>query len=189
MFKKKPTFIRKVGFFMKKVIIIVSVLILAIIMLNKQEDYVIVPNESIRFRIIPNSNIPEDIYMKEKVKENISNIIKDIETSDDINESRKNVISSINLIENNINELFQDNNYNKTFNVKYGLNHFPEKVYKGVKYEEGNYESMVIEIGQAKGDNYWCVLFPPLCLIEAEESDEIEYKFFIADIINKFLKR
>ena len=69
------------------------------------------------------------------------------------------------------------------------MNYFPEKIYKGVKYPEGNYESMVVEIGNASGDNYWCVLFPPLCMIEAKESEDIEYKFFISEIINKFLKR
>ena len=47
---------------------------------------------------------------------------------------------------------------------------------------------MVIEIGEAKGDNYWCVLFPPLCMIDAEESDDVEYSFFISEIINKYFK-
>ena len=47
---------------------------------------------------------------------------------------------------------------------------------------------MVIKIGGASGDNYWCVLFPPLCMMEAKETDKVEYKFFIEEIINKYIK-
>ena len=175
---------------MKKALIFIALVVVIVFSLNnKTNEYVIVPNESIRFRIIPNSNSIEDIFMKEKVKESISNVINEIETSENIDETRKNIISSIPKVESSIDTLFIENNYDKTYKVKYGMNYFPEKIYKGVKYPEGNYESMVVEIGNASGDNYWCVLFPPLCMIEAEESEDIEYKFFISEIINKFLKR
>ncbi len=175
---------------MKKALIFIALVVVILFSLNsKTNEYVIVPNESIRFRIIPNSNSIEDIFMKEKVKESISNVINEIETSENIDETRKNIISSIPKVESSIDTLFIENNYDKTYKVKYGMNYFPEKIYKGVKYPEGNYESMVVEIGNASGDNYWCVLFPPLCMIEAEESEDIEYKFFISEIINKFLKR
>lgn len=39
-----------------------------------------------------------------------------------------------------------------------------------------------ITLGEGKGDNWWCVLFPPLCIVEAEESDHIEYKSFIKEL-------
>ena len=173
---------------MKKILILLALLMLITRIYSKEDDYVIIPNESIRFRIIPNSNSIEDIYMKEEVKNNIFSIIDKIEKSNDIKESRKNIKENIPLIEENITSLFKEKNYDIPFKVNYGINYFPEKIYKGVKYEEGNYESMVIEIGKSSGDNYWCVLFPPLCMIEAEESEDVEYKFFIAEIINKFLK-
>lgn len=173
---------------MRKILIILAIISMIYILNNTQEEYVIVPDESIRFRIIPNSNAIEDIYMKEKVKENLSSTLENIEKSDNINESRKNIINSIPSIKENITTLFEKNDYDKSFNINYGKNYFPEKIYNGVKYKEGNYESMVIEIGEAKGDNFWCVLFPPLCLIDAKENENVEYKFFISEIINKFLK-
>jgi len=49
------------------------------------------------------------------------------------------------------------------------------------------YESLLVTLGSGKGDNWWCVLFPPLCLLEAEESDKIEYKFFVQELIEKYL--
>jgi len=173
---------------MKKALIALAIITICLVLINKTEDYVIVPNESIRFRIIPNSNTPEDLNMKEKVKEEISSVINNIEESNSINETRKNIVENIPQIEEKITNLFEKENYNKEFKINYGMNYFPEKIYKGVKYESGNYESMVIEIGASVGDNYWCVLFPPLCLIDAEESEEVEYKFFITEIIEKFFK-
>ena len=174
---------------MKKIIILIASVAIVLLLINKNtEEYVIIPNESIRFRIIPNSNTLEDIYMKEKVKESISDTIMSIEKTESIEDTRKNIVSNIPVIESNIDTLFKNNNNDMRFNVNYGINYFPEKIYKGVKYSAGNYESMVIEIGNASGDNYWCVLFPPLCMIDAEESDEVEYKFFIKELINKFIK-
>lgn len=173
---------------MKKILIILAIIIVILTFKQTNDEYIVIPKDSIRFRIIPNSNIIEDIFMKEKVKESINETINNIQESTDIDESRENIVKSIPLIKTNINELFEDYNYNKNIEIKYGLNYFPEKIYNGIKYEEGNYESLVIKIGEAKGDNYWCVLFPPLCLMEAEENEEVEYKFFVKEIINKFIK-
>lgn len=185
--KNQPILIRKVGFkIMKKTLILLASLSLFFMYNTNTDDYIVVPKDSIRFRIIPNSNTLEDLHMKEKVKEEINNVINDIEKSNNIEESRDNIISSIPIIEEKIDNLFENEKYNKPYKIKFGMNYFPEKTYKGVKYEEGNYESMVIEIGESKGDNYWCVLFPPLCLIEAEESDDVEYSCFIGEIIKKF---
>lgn len=173
---------------MKKIIILISIISIIFIMTNKESEYVIIPKDSIRFRIIPNSNTVNDLYMKELVKEEITSVINEIETSKNITETREKIMSSYPKIKYKINELFKENNYNETFEINYGTNYFPEKIYKGVKYPEGNYESMVIKIGVASGDNYWCVLFPPLCMMEAKETDKVEYKFFIEEIINKYIK-
>ena len=76
---------------------------------------------------------------------------------------------------------------NLGYKINFGQNYFNKKKYKGITYEEGYYESLLIILGKGEGDNWWCVLFPPLCLIEAEESDKVEYKFFIKELIEKYL--
>ena len=88
----------------------------------------------------------------------------------------------------NIEETMDENNIQEEYTIDYGNHYFPEKVYKGVKYPEGEYESLVVTLGDGLGENFWCVLFPPLCLLEAEESDkdEVEYKSFIKEIIDKY---
>lgn len=170
---------------MKKIIIVLALITIVYSVVNTKEEYVIVPKNSVRFRIIPNSNAPKDLYIKEQVKTSIDSVIKEIEKSKTINEARTSIKENINLVENEVSEVFKENNYNMDFKINYGTNYFPEKIYKGVKYEAGEYESMVVKIGSGSGDNYWCVLFPPLCLMEAEETDDVEYKFFIKEIIDK----
>ena len=77
---------------------------------------------------------------------------------------------------------------NDDYDINYGINHFPKKVYKGVIYPEGDYESLVVTLGNGLGKNFWCVLFPPLCLLEGEENNQkdVEYKFFVKELINKY---
>ena len=62
----------------------------------------------------------------------------------------------------------------------------PEKEYKGVKYKEGEYKSLLVTLGKGEGDNFWCVLFPPLCMMQTEETSEIEYKFLIKETLEKY---
>ena len=76
-----------------------------------------------------------------------------------------------------------------SYSIDYGMHEFPLKTYKGVTYEAGEYESLLVTLGEGKGDNWWCVLFPPLCLLEADESvdtNKIEYKSFVKEILEKY---
>ena len=79
-------------------------------------------------------------------------------------------------------------NEDYSYSINYGLNYFPEKEYNGKTYKEGKYESLLVTLGKGEGNNWWCILFPPLCLVEAEESEEeVEYDFFFKNIIDKYL--
>ena len=67
------------------------------------------------------------------------------------------------------------------------MNYFPEKEYKGTIYKEGKYESLVITLGNGQGNNFWCVLFPPLCLLDEEdETTNVEYTSLVKEIIDKY---
>ena len=74
--------------------------------------------------------------------------------------------------------------------INLNIKNSTKKEYKEVIYNEGNYESLVITLGNGYGDNWWCVLFPPLCLIDAKEKDlsNVEYKLYINEILNNYHK-
>ena len=88
-------------------------------------------------------------------------------------------------IENIVNNETNGTNYN----INYGDNYFPKKELNGINYKAGKYESLVIKLGEAQGNNWWCVLFPPLCLLEAEENTEVEYKFKVLELLDKIFKK
>lgn len=170
----------------KLILIILTIVTIYVVYNNVKAEEIVIPNTAIRLRVIPNSNNLLDQEMKTKVKEYLeTNLYKDFANVDDIDEARTIINNNIPKIEEDIIIIFNENNYDMNFKVKYGNNYFPEKEYKGITYKEGYYESLVVEIGEAKGDNFWCVLFPSLCLLETEETTEVEYKLGVLELINK----
>lgn len=147
------------------------------------EEVVLIPNDSIRLRIIANSNTVEDQILKYDLVNKISNIFN-ITTLDfsSIEETRAEINKKIPLVKNAVNEL------GLSASVNYGNNYFPDKTYKGINYEDGNYESLVVTIGEGRGENFWCVLFPPLCEYDTIENiSDAEYSFYIKNIIDKYI--
>ena len=175
----------------KYIILILSIIFIFYVYNNVEAEETIIPDEAIRFRVIANSNNIYDQNIKIQVRNVIQNkIFELLKGVDDIDETRNIIKSNVDLLNQLTEETLNKLNYDMDFKINYGYNYFPEKKYKGIKYKEGEYESLVITLGEGKGDNWWCVLFPPLCLIEADESDveDSEYTFFIREIINKYLK-
>lgn len=171
---------------MKKTILFLTIIVAFLIYNELKEDTVIIPDTAIRLRVIPNSNSSIDQSMKNKVKEYLeNNTYQILKEEDNIEEARKIIKDNIPELEENITKIFNDNNYNMNYTVNYGYNYFPNKEYRGIKYNEGYYESIVISIGEAQGDNWWCVLFPNLCLIDLEQKNNVEYKYWIIETINK----
>lgn len=151
-----------------------------------KNNEVIIPDTAIRLRVIPNSNSSLDQSMKNKVKKYLEkNTYATLSNVTDIEEARTKINDSLSNLDININKIFKDNKYNMEYTVDFGYNYFPEKKYRGLKYEEGYYESLVITIGEGKGDNWWCVLFPNLCLVDLENKTNVEYKSWIVEQINK----
>lgn len=169
---------------MKKTMVILSILITVIIS-NKEYKKIEIPKESIRIRVIANSNKLEDQLTKLKVKENITNnLYKKLENVKNIEEARITINNNIKELDNIVHNTLN----NKNYKINYGTNYFPKKELKGIEYKEGNYESLVINIGESKGNNWWCVLFPPLCMIETEYTgkNDVEYKSKVLEILNNY---
>ncbi len=173
---------------MRKLIAVI-VAIIIVITSFKTTDEVIIPNESIRIRVIANSNNTYDQAIKQLVRNNVEDQITTLLIDAlNIDEARSIINDNLKEIDLTVNDILKNNNYNHSYKVNFGYNYFPQKKYKGVVYEEGMYESLVITIGEGKGDNWWCVLFPPLCMMESndENIEEVEYKSFIKEIIDKY---
>lgn len=160
---------------MKKFIIVISIIII-VLCFGKNDS---LEKETIRFRIIANSDSEEDQSIKKEVLKEIAPYLLN-NNSNNINLEREKIKKEIPIYE----EIIKKKTDNYTIN--YGNNYFPKKTYQGKNYEEGKYESLLITIGEGKGKNFWCILFPPLCMIDEEEQEKTEYKSYIKEVINKY---
>lgn len=169
---------------MKKIIPILFVVFLIYGLTNNKEE-ILIPDYAIRFRVIANSNTLEDQTIKYQVKteleKDLNNLMQNASTSE---EAKKLIQENLKEIRNTVNK------YTKENKVSFGENMFPEKEYYGVTYPKGSYESLVVTLGNGKGNNWWCVMFPPLCLLEAKQEgkEDVNYKFYAKEIIDKYLK-
>lgn len=174
---------------MKKLFVIGLVLVIGFFFIEVDKN-ILIPEDAIRFRVIANSNLDNDQEIKKIVSKELQkelyNSLKDVKNVDEARRLLKNNTLSL---EKSVEETLLQNDMNPIFDINYGMNYFPEKIYNGVEYKAGEYESLVVTLGEGVGDNWWCVLFPPLCLMEAEEvkdSEKIEYKFFVQELIDKY---
>ena len=166
---------------MKKIIYIVLIIIVMSMWITKEKEFVL-PENTIRFRIIANSNSEIDQTTKLLIKNDLEkSLFPKLENSKSPEETEQIIKENESVIKSTIEK------YNVPYSMNYGQNYFPEKTYKGITYNEGKYESLVISLGEASGNNWWCVMYPPLCLLESNSNnyDEIEYKSYVYEIISQ----
>lgn len=175
---------------MKKTILVLGLIIITYMIIGvKAEELVEIPDNAIRIRVIGNSNSEYDQEKKGEIRKEVQlymqNLLKEAKNTED---ARTIINNNLNNLNKNLDNYLTQIDYEKDYTINFGLNYFPEKEYKGIKYKEGLYESLLITLGEGKGNNWWCVLFPPICLLEAEETDtnKVEYKSFVKEIIEKY---
>ena len=87
------------------------------------------------------------------------------------------------------NRVLRENGFSYTATAEIGSFDFPDKTYGGICFPAGTYRALRIHLGQSVGQNWWCVLFPPLCLLEPIQTeanwqmqDGVEYQSFFANL-------
>ena len=168
---------------MKKILIILAILI--VIIINNNTENIIIPESSIRFRVIANSNALEDQVIKNNISKELSSYITSLVSNAKSKDEANAIINSNYLnIKGFIDNYIESNNISTTYDLSIGRNFFEEKSYKGVKYNSGYYDSIVLSLGNKSGINWWCVMYPPLCLIE--ENENLEYTTLIKEMLNRY---
>ena len=147
----------------------------------------VIKDESIRLRILANSNTIEDQRIKMEVAKSVQKELYELlKDTKDVKEARTRILDNLDTIKKEVETTLQNNDTSLNYRVNYGKNYFPSKNYKGINYNAGEYESLLVSLNQGKGDNWRCIFFPPLCLLEAEESNDVEYKLLVKEIIEKY---
>ncbi|WP_058308711.1 stage II sporulation protein R [Gracilibacillus massiliensis] len=167
---------------------------------SNEQDYQVIPDEAIRLRILANSDQEQDQAIKHAVRDAVNEeVTKWVEEMDDIKEARALISARIKDIDQIIADVLAEEKVEMEYNVDYRKDvKFPTKLYDQYLYPAGEYEAILITLGQAQGSNWWCVVFPPLCFLDfsfgttveaaeeeeaseeeiEEDEEEVEYTFF-----------
>lgn len=123
----------------------------------------------IRLHIIAASDSSEDQEVKLKVRDAVLKNAGGRLSASENGECKKEIISSLGEIENIANDTLRENGFDYTARAEYGKFAFPEKSYKSMTLPAGDYYGVRITLGNGGGHNWWCVMYPPLCMKEDGE--------------------
>lgn len=135
---------------------------------------VMIPNEAIRLRILANSDSAKDQALKRKVRDAVNAQINEwVENLTSFAEAKQVIQAHLPAIEQTVAEVLQKEKSNQSYHVEFGNVHFPTKIYGNYIYPAGQYEAVLITLGDGKGANWWCVLFPPLCFLDFSNGEAV----------------
>lgn len=124
--------------------------------------------EVFRFHVLANSDSKEDQALKMEVKEAVISYMKEqLPQSDNVEVTKAWARAHTDEIEKLAHRLIEEKGYEYPVKAKVTTCDFPDKTYGDITFPAGEYEALRIEIGEAEGQNWWCVLYPNLCFIDA----------------------
>jgi len=133
----------------------------------------LIPPEAIRIRILAHSDRPEDQAMKERVRDRVMALIGSWRPSPETaGEMRELLAARLEEIERAADAELARMGAPYGARAVFGNVPFPAKTFAGREYPAGEYEALLIVLGDGEGENWWCVLFPPLCLAGAVAKDD-----------------
>lgn len=161
--RRNPIF--KIG-----IVIALSILATAVMVTSSYSDSVnkSLADNLIRLHVVANSDSPEDQALKRDVRDIIINYMEEqLKESRDIEETKHIINKNIDTLEQLAASEIQ--RQGRTYDVKASLGNytFPTKLYGDVTLPAGKYQALKLVIGSGEGANWWCVLFPPLCFVDA----------------------
>ena len=164
--------------------------------------------EIFRLHVVANSDSEEDQALKLKVRDAVLETAKSIDfAAANARDAEKLLRENKELLTAAANEVILSSGASYGVRADFGVYHFPIKTYGSVTLPEGNYNALKIIIGNGEGHNWWCVMYPPLCLLnetaefdekslgalseetkkEITEKPEIKVKFKINELAKKYL--
>lgn len=176
---------------MKKLICVifaVALVVFAALSLTKNDNS---NYDYLRIHIRANSNSELDQSVKYKVKDKIVAYLTpqlyDVP-------SKAEAVKVVEREKHNLEKIGRDelnlNGFDYSVRVKINNEFFPTRTYSNTTLESGFYDAVIVELGSAEGDNWWCVMYPPLCFVaNGEKSEKITFKSRIAEWWNKLIKK
>ncbi len=161
--------------------------------------------DAIRLRILANSDAIDDQLLKRDIRDQVNASITEwVRGIHDLEEAKLIITRKLPQIETIVEKQLKKRGLKQVYDVRFAEAQFPTKLYGNIVYPAGVYDAVVITLGEGKGENWWCVLFPPLCFLDMsngeavevaedevsdEASEEVEVSFFIVDLFSSLIER
>jgi stage II sporulation protein R len=158
---------------MKKLLAILLMIAAVFFILERKND------DIVRIHIRANSDTVQDqetkLRVRDEINEYIAPLLSDLKTK----------AQTVSVLENELQNLekIAEATADTPCTVRLNEEFFPEKNYNGKVYPAGEYTALIIEIGEGKGQNWWCVAFPNMCFTSSEK--KVEYKSFIVELLER----
>ena len=177
---------------MKRFLCFFLLVVIVVICIYAQVSFDNIKDEVVRLHVLANNNTQEDQALKLKVRDCIlaqANIL--LENVDTKADSLAILQQSTDSLKAAALDCVRSEGYDYDITIAIGDYDFPTKTYGSLTLPKGSYDAVRVIIGEGKGDNWWCVLFPPFCLGDAAQSDkateekqDITVKFKIIEMYN-----
>ena len=135
-----------------------------------RQDALVAPvaAQVLRFRVLANSDSPEDQALKLQVRDGLLDLLaQELADAASAKEAEAFVASHREELTRQAEKMVKEAGYSYPVSLTIGDFYFPEKTYGDLTFPRGTYRALKVELGQARGQNWWCVLYPPLCFTDA----------------------
>ena len=156
-------------------VILITALTLVSLLPSAQAAYGGVYNKTVRFHVLANSDGEEDQALKLRVRDELVAFLSPIlQNCESASQSGETICSMLGQIENKTKEILENAGSDLDCKVVFGKEFYPARDYGNLSYPAGEYNSLRVFLGKGEGKNWWCVLFPPLCIDSSETQAGLE---------------
>ncbi|MBE5741133.1 MAG: stage II sporulation protein R [Clostridiales bacterium] len=160
------------------VICLVMFVIVGALCVPQKEEY-----DYLRLHIRANSNSAVDQSVKYEIKAFLVEYLTPEFCNIESKEKAIQVVEEKSVeLSKKCDQILRNKGFNYSVNIKVSNEYFPTRTYSNTTLESGYYDAVIVELGEAEGDNWWCVMYPPLCFVNKNENNiQIKYKSKIAE--------
>ena len=158
-----------------------SLFICIISCLSFESDCESIRGKVLRLHVIANSDSEYDQELKLKVRDTILKDSEELFSSDELSEAEREVESALDALRVSAESAVKAQGSSYSVRVTFEPTYFPTREYENVTLPAGIYKSLKVIIGEGEGKNWWCVLFPPMCLSAAQKEEDVLSKVLCED--------
>ncbi len=142
--------------------------------------------ELLRIHIRANSNDKDDQSVKLLVRDAVAQYLSSaLRTASSLEKAKQIVSDKLTTLTDISNRVLRENDKTYASSVKLTNEYFPTRAYNDIVVKSGHYDALVISLGEAKGDNWWCIIYPQLCY-QSTGNGKVVYRSKLKELWDKY---